>query len=79
MTDHAAQEAMSLRDNQYLQAALDTLRSTALEAMATVEPTDADTIRDHQATVRVIDGLRQRISVTLAEAERKARTKSGVA
>lgn len=51
-------EAMSLRDNEAFQRALNLLRANALEALVRVPATDVEAIRDYQATVRVVDQLR---------------------
>lgn len=56
-----AQMAMSLRDNEILQEAFSTLRSNALEALAKADPTDADGIRQYQATIAVVDELREHL------------------
>lgn len=58
MSDNLASQAMSLRDNEAFQQALDNLRNGALEALVRAPATDADAIRDYQATVRVVDELR---------------------
>lgn len=50
--------AASLKDNEAFQGALAGIRTSAMEALTTVDATNADTIREHQATVRVVDALR---------------------
>lgn len=57
-TDQIAQRAMSLRDNEAFQAALDGIRNDALDALIRADATDAPAINKHQATVRVVDNLR---------------------
>lgn len=57
-TEQLATLAASLRDNEAFQLALTNQRSDALDALARVAATDVEAIRDHQATVRVIDNLR---------------------
>lgn len=57
-TDQIAQQAMSLRDNEAFQAALDGIRNDALDALIRADATDAPAINKHQATVRVVDNLR---------------------
>lgn len=62
MTDDEKQrlaaEAQRLKDNEAFQAALSGLRLDALEGLARAQATDIETIRDHQASVRVVDNLR---------------------
>ena len=60
-TQQRAQMAMSLRDNEVLQEAFSALRSNALEALAKADPTDADGIRQYQATIAVVDELREHL------------------
>lgn len=50
--------AQSLKDNEAFQAALDGMRSDALESLARAIATDANKIRDLQARIRVVDELR---------------------
>jgi hypothetical protein len=57
-TEQIAQQAMSLRDNEVFQLALDNLRNGAIEALVKVSATDTDAIHSYQATVRVVDELR---------------------
>lgn len=56
--EQIAQQAMSLRDNEAFQAALDGIRTDALDALIRADATDALAINKHQATVRVVDNLR---------------------
>lgn len=56
--EQIAQQAMSLRDNEVFQLALDNLRNGAIEALVKVSATDTDAIHSYQATVRVVDELR---------------------
>lgn len=58
---HRAQMAMSLRDNDVLQDAFTLLRTNAMEALAKADPVDADAIRQYQATIRVVDELREHL------------------
>lgn len=60
--EQAAQQAMSLRDNEAFQSALNSLRTDALEALARCPATGADAIREYQATIRVVDSLREKIT-----------------
>ena len=57
MTDLSA-EAMSLRDNEAFQAALDGIRTAALEVLTTVDADDRNSLLKAQATVRVVDDIR---------------------
>lgn len=54
-------EAERLRNEPAFQAAMIQLRKEALEALVSADPTNADDIRDAQATVRAIDGLATKI------------------
>lgn len=72
-TQQLAAEARSLRENEALQYALDQLRTNALDALVRASATDADTIRNSQAVVKVIDELRSDIEgLILSGAPRKA-------
>lgn len=55
--DHLAQQAMSLRDNEAFKAALDNIRSGALETLTTVDADDKNSILKAQATVQVVDDI----------------------
>lgn len=57
-----AAEAEQLRTNPAFQRAVVAIRKNALEALATVSPTDEDAIRTNQARVRAIDTLCQEIA-----------------
>lgn len=57
MTDYA-QLAQSLKDNEAFQRALDSIRSGALEALATMQRDDEAAFHAAQATVRVVDEIR---------------------
>lgn len=59
--ERLAHEAMSLRDNEAFQTALDNMRRDAVEALVRVPATDTEAIRDYQATVKVVDDLRSDI------------------
>lgn len=65
-TDQIAQLAMSLRDNEVFQMALDNQRNGAIEALIRVDATDANAIHSYQATVRVVDELRSDIEGFIA-------------
>ena len=55
--EEAALEAERLSKDQFLIETLDGMRMDALEALAAINPDDADAIRAQQATIRVIDQL----------------------
>ncbi len=55
-------EAERLRADPALANALISLRRDALEQLAQIDATDADKIRDAQASVRAIDGLTTHIA-----------------
>lgn len=56
--EQIASLAQSLRDNEALQMALDGQKQEALDALATIRADDVLGIQKHQATVRVVDGIR---------------------
>jgi hypothetical protein len=72
-----AQQAMSLRDNEVFQMALDNLRSGALEALATVSVTDEEAIHHQQAIVKVVDDIRGDLEAFIRTGT--PRTKPGLA
>lgn len=75
--DQIAQQAMSLRDNEVFQMALDGLRTDALDALIRADATDAPAINKHQATVRVVDELRADLEGFIRSGQPK--TKPGLA
>lgn len=76
-TDQTAQLAMSLRDNEVFQMALDNLRNGAIEALVKVNATDTNAIHSYQATVRVVDELRADLDGFIRSGQPK--TKAGIA
>lgn len=76
-TDQTAQLAMSLRDNEVFQMALDNLRNGAIEALVKVNATDTTAIHSYQATVRVVDELRADLEGFIRSGQPK--TKPGLA
>lgn len=63
---HAASlEAERLRADPALAGALITMRREALEALAKIDATETDKIRDAQAKVRAIDGLTTEIATAI--------------
>ena len=75
--EQIAQQAMSLRDNDAFQAALDGIRTDALDALIKADATDALAINKHQATVRVVDNLRADLDGFIRMGQ--AKTKPGLA
>lgn len=75
--DKFAQQAMSLRDNDAFQTALDNLRKGALEALATVAAGDQAAIHQQQAIVKVVDDIRSDIEAFIRTGSPK--TKPGLA
>lgn len=62
-----AAQASSLKENDAYRLVLAQMRLDALEALATCPATEADTIREHQATVRVIDDMDRRIDLLVRQ------------
>jgi hypothetical protein len=60
-----AQEAQSLDANETLQTALKALRLGALELLATIDPTDRNSIMAVQADIRAVDNLRGSIKAMI--------------
>lgn len=56
--DQLASLAMSLKDNEAFQEALDTIRADALDTLATINPASTNAIIEQQAIVKVVDNLR---------------------
>lgn len=75
-TSDLAQLAQSLADNEAFQAALDGMRSGALEGLANAIATDTDRIRDLQARIRVVDELRGNLADFIRQG--KPRQKPGI-
>lgn len=71
--EQIAQLAMSLRDNEAFQLALDGIRSDALDALIRADATDALAINKHQATVRVVDNLRTDLDGFIRQGQAKAK------
>lgn len=53
-----AQQAISLRDNEAFQAALDNLKTGALDALARIDADDKNGILKLQATIAVVNDIR---------------------
>jgi hypothetical protein len=60
-----AHEAQRLKDNETLQWVLSSLRAETIEELVYTPATDADTIRDHQSRVKVIDDFLARIEAII--------------
>lgn len=75
--EQLAQQAMSLRDNDVFQMALDNQRNGAIEALVKVDATDTNAIHSYQATVRVVDELRADLEGFIRSGQPK--TKPGLA
>lgn len=67
--DQIAHEAQSIKDNEAFQMAIGAMRRDAIEALIAVDATDADKIRDHQATVRVVDELRSSLEALIRKGQ----------
>lgn len=65
MTDKASL-AMSLRDNEVFQEALDNARNSALEALAVLPISEAEAFYSHQATIRVVDAIRSDLTAFIS-------------
>lgn len=57
-SDQLASLAQSLKDNEAFQAAMNTIRTDALELLATLPREDEARFYSLQATVKVVDDLR---------------------
>lgn len=66
-----AREAQNLRDNEVFMFALDAMRSEAIQGLVSAAPTDAETIRNHQAKVHVVDELRGSIEAFIRSGQPK--------
>jgi hypothetical protein len=56
-----AAEAMSLRDNEAFQAALNAIRNGAVETLIAVNADDKNSLLKAQATVQVVDDIRDNL------------------
>jgi hypothetical protein len=70
-------EAMSLRDNPAFQTALDRLKTGALEALAKINADDKNGILKLQATVHVVDEIRDNLDAFIRSGV--AKPKAGIA
>lgn len=71
MTDLAA-EAMSLRDNEAFQAALNAIRSSAVDTLIAVNADDKNSLLKAQATVQVVDDIRDNLRAFIDAGKPKA-------
>jgi len=67
--EQIALAAQSIKDNEAFQMALGAMRRDAIEALVSVNATDADKIRDHQATVKVVDELRANLDALIRKGQ----------
>jgi hypothetical protein len=66
--EQARLAAASLRDNEFLQEALQRMRADSLEKLAAINFVDhPELARDLQANVRVIDGIYLAVELALAQ------------
>ena len=70
-------EAASLRDNPAFQTALDNLKTGALEALAKINADDKNGILKLQATVYVVDEIRDNLDAFIRSGV--AKPKAGIA
>lgn len=76
MTDYA-QLAQSLKDNEAFQRALDIVKSGALEALCTIDHDDAKGILKLQATIGVVNDIRDNLDAFVRQGAPKP--KPGIA
>ncbi len=70
--EQIASLAQSLRDNEAFQMALDSVRDTARDGLGRVDPDDKNQIIELQATVKLVDDLRENLDTFIrAGATRK--------
>lgn len=66
MADYA-NLAMSLRDNEAFQAALDAVRSTAIDTLIGIDADDKNGLLKAQATVNVVDDIRDNLEAFIRQ------------
>lgn len=71
--EQIAQQAMSLRDNDAFQMALDNIRNGAIEALVRADAADTQAIHSYQATVKVVDDLRADLDGFIRSGKSKAK------
>ena len=62
-------EADRLRSDPFIGPALVEIHREAMDALVAVNATDADTIRTHQATVKVVQAITERIATAISRAQ----------
>lgn len=60
-SEQLAQLALSLKDNEAFQEALDRIRNDAVAGLVSIDPDDRNGIIHHQATVSVVDQIRDNL------------------
>jgi hypothetical protein len=70
MTDLAAL-SRSLKDNEAFQAALDSVRGRAIEALCAVDADDKNSLLKAQATVAVVDDIRADLEAFIRQGQPK--------
>lgn len=76
MTDYAAL-ALSLKDNEAFQRALDKIKDGAIEALCTIDHDDAKGILKLQATIGVVNDIRDNLDAFVRQG--KPKDKPGIA
>lgn len=71
MAVNFGEQARSLLENDAFLKALTDIRANALDGLVAVHATDADSIRQFQATVRVVDDIRQSLKFQKDSAKAK--------
>lgn len=69
--EELAVEARRVRESEAVVAALDNLRTDALDALATANPFDAEKIAVHQATVRTVSDFLGQLDAMIRNGEEK--------
>jgi hypothetical protein len=65
-SDDLALEARNLRDNTIVQAAFASLRDEAISGLVNTPASEADTIRDHQAMMKLLANIEQRVAIAIS-------------
>lgn len=72
--EERAAEAQRIRESEAVIEATTAMRKTALDALASCEPTDADQIRKHQAMVRCVDDFLGELDAMICNGQPKKAT-----
>ncbi len=70
-SDDLALEARNLRDNAVVQAAFASLREEAISGLVNTPANEADTIRDHQAMMKLLANIEQRVAIAISSGAAK--------